>query len=397
MADALAKSKVDRVYGDLRDDILAGRLKPGASVPTQREVSKRYAISEPTAWVAMARLMQEGLISRIRGKGSFVLKQKPKRREMIVDCVRICAAPGMVERESALTWIEEFGRTCAEQDIIARWHHLVPEEAARIEGLAKQLAKSRGVITLSDYGPELAGVLHRRGVPVVVIPKRPYKMPPAWYPQITFDRCAVGRKAADYLISLGYQRNAFMGATGSTTSMLNMRGFLDVLREKGLSAPTSWLREADRDDVSAIRAEVRTLLAAGPRPEAICCTTDHVALQVEAEILANGLDVPGDLGVIACATGSEAPGAPVPITTVGASVKEICERTIEVIVGTEPGFSGGDTKLVEPIYVPLHIIVRKSCAAGRGGEDTEGTAGGEPRASKEAAVKRDPEIHEGDR
>lgn len=55
-----------------RSDIQMGRLKLHDKIPTELELAESYAVSRGTVRKALDRLVQEGLFTRIKGKGTFV-------------------------------------------------------------------------------------------------------------------------------------------------------------------------------------------------------------------------------------------------------------------------------------------------------------------------------------
>ncbi|MFD4143794.1 SCO5717 family growth-regulating ATPase [Streptomyces sp. NPDC058572] len=57
---------------ELRRDILKGRIKPGAQMPSIRELQDRFGVANMTARSALNVLRDEGLIYTIHGRGSFV-------------------------------------------------------------------------------------------------------------------------------------------------------------------------------------------------------------------------------------------------------------------------------------------------------------------------------------
>jgi DNA-binding GntR family transcriptional regulator len=57
---------------ELRRDILNGRIKPGAQMPSIRELQDRFGVANMTARSALNVLRDEGLIYTIHGRGSFV-------------------------------------------------------------------------------------------------------------------------------------------------------------------------------------------------------------------------------------------------------------------------------------------------------------------------------------
>ncbi len=61
-----------RAEQQLRDSILAGRLAPGAKLPTERELSAQFGISRLTLRAALATLAAQGLLQVRQGSGYIV-------------------------------------------------------------------------------------------------------------------------------------------------------------------------------------------------------------------------------------------------------------------------------------------------------------------------------------
>lgn len=60
----------------LRDRILSGELKPGDMLPTEEQLQETYDVSRTTVRLALKELEFEGLITRFRGRGTFVARPK---------------------------------------------------------------------------------------------------------------------------------------------------------------------------------------------------------------------------------------------------------------------------------------------------------------------------------
>ncbi|MEV4163203.1 GntR family transcriptional regulator [Nonomuraea dietziae] len=56
----------------LRADILDGHYTPGSPLPSETQLASRYSVSRPTVRQALKTLVLEGLVTIVRGRGTFV-------------------------------------------------------------------------------------------------------------------------------------------------------------------------------------------------------------------------------------------------------------------------------------------------------------------------------------
>jgi len=84
-----------RICGELRREILSGRLAAGARLPTERQLSVQYGISSTTVNKIMTLLELEGLLERRRGSGTYV-RPDLARRAMALVLGPMLAPPGAV-------------------------------------------------------------------------------------------------------------------------------------------------------------------------------------------------------------------------------------------------------------------------------------------------------------
>ena len=68
----------------LRQKILTGQLQSGEKLPPEKELAAQFGVSQITIRTALANLESENLISRMRGKGTFVTKNVPLSKQVIV-------------------------------------------------------------------------------------------------------------------------------------------------------------------------------------------------------------------------------------------------------------------------------------------------------------------------
>jgi GntR family transcriptional regulator/MocR family aminotransferase len=65
------------LYEELRSEILAGRLRPGARLPATRDLAEQYRISRPTIVTAFEQLRSEGYVEGKVGSGTYVSETLP--------------------------------------------------------------------------------------------------------------------------------------------------------------------------------------------------------------------------------------------------------------------------------------------------------------------------------
>ena len=69
----------DQLYGQVFEQITAGKLKVGDQLPSEMEISERFGVSRPVVREALMRLRADGLITSHQGLGTFVSHQPQPR------------------------------------------------------------------------------------------------------------------------------------------------------------------------------------------------------------------------------------------------------------------------------------------------------------------------------
>lgn len=81
------KNSAIPVYYQLKEDIkkkiAQGIWKVGQCIDSERELSETYGVSRMTIRQALGELVQEGLLVREKGKGTFVCEPKVKQRDIM--------------------------------------------------------------------------------------------------------------------------------------------------------------------------------------------------------------------------------------------------------------------------------------------------------------------------
>ena len=86
------KSAREQIRDQVRELIFSGKLAPEASFPSTRELARFWQTHIPTVHHALMPLVQEGLLVRHHGKGTFV--RRPSRRLHCVGLYQVADLPG---------------------------------------------------------------------------------------------------------------------------------------------------------------------------------------------------------------------------------------------------------------------------------------------------------------
>lgn len=68
--------KYQEIYNDLKEKIRTNLYPAGTSLPTEQQLQEEYGVSRDTVRKALSILTEGGLIQKVQGRGSMVLKQE---------------------------------------------------------------------------------------------------------------------------------------------------------------------------------------------------------------------------------------------------------------------------------------------------------------------------------
>ena len=182
--------------------------------------------------------------------------------------------------------------------------------------------------------------------------------PDGRFPGVASDALQAGRLAAEHLLGLGHRALGFIGpATDSHTFRMRERGFFAALRAAGVEIPSHlWRRVAA--SVGGGREAMQELLAPSPRPTAVFCASDLIALGALKACLTAGVRVPEQLSLVGCDDIEIARIVTPELTTVRVPARGLgalaVRRLLQMIEGKK--------KSPAPKPLPVKLIVRGSTA-----------------------------------
>jgi GntR family transcriptional regulator len=143
-------SLVDHVRHGLLDDLMGGKLEPGAKLPNENELADRYGVSRATVREAVLLLEQAGYLSRRHGSGTYVT-QAPRSRHALDTTVSYTAMIRDAGHEPSETVLDKSLRLASDPER----HELRLVHGERVVEIERvRLADGRPVIYSIDRIPE---------------------------------------------------------------------------------------------------------------------------------------------------------------------------------------------------------------------------------------------------
>lgn len=220
------------------------------------------------------------------------------------------------------------------------------------------------IVTAPDVRDPRIQLLLARDIAFVVHGRDPEQ---DGYPYLDADNAAISRAAVEHLARLGHRRIALLnGPDTRAFARERLRGFKEAIIARGCVSRTGLILNGDTSEAYG-RSAVQTLLAERPTPTALICCNSLVARGVHEALHHAGLNVPGDVSVVAhddllpqADTASFDP----PLTVTRLPLRDAFEPLADLLVQRIAGESGsGMGEVVEASF-----IVRGSTAVPKTGD-----------------------------
>jgi DNA-binding LacI/PurR family transcriptional regulator len=303
------KTQVEQL---LRQAITEGRFA-GGQLPTEVELAEQLGVSRETVRRAADVLQGEGLLVKIRRKGTFTQPPRVTLPAQTTDATLLgylqADYPAAQGQEEAVTRaasglmlqgaLAEAGR--AGFELVVR-HAPHTQMGPAFQQLI-QNAPLRGVIFASCGEEKLLRRVLGLGLPTVLLD---HDLPLPHLHSIRDDSLESARQAVQYLASLGHRRIAFAHWHQADLNPWRLRGYRQGLRDANLPRRRCWEILTELTE-SGARQVVERLLVLEPRPSAVYCFNNTLARLVHEELRRQDVRVPRDLSVMG-AGGEEVPG-----------------------------------------------------------------------------------------
>lgn len=358
-----------QIIDTLRHNIESGMYQPGDQFPTEMELAGEFGVSRGTLRRALQVLVDQGVLRRIAGKGTFVKPAGSAGTNVSGRSTLVGIAIPEIHDPLSSSLINGAQRVLHENGYSLIFCNLEGNPNTEREQFERlRLHRVAGVVLfpLSIPGElELLHELRASKTPVVLVDRQVAGFATS---SVMADHFQGARDGVKHLLDLGHQRIACITHPVPASSVQErVRGYEQAMRAAGLLpyAAVSVLglgAKTEQNTPPFYTADemklVDHMLGVRERPTAVFCVNDYLAIGVMRHVLAKGIRVPDDLAIVGFDNNPFAELAPVPLTTSAQPATEIGMKAVEVLLQYVDGKPVSD----EPIRLPTQLIVRASSA-----------------------------------
>jgi LacI family transcriptional regulator len=226
-------------------------------------------------------------------------------------------------------------------------------ERARVEDLLSWQVDGLIIAPAQETGDAgLFWELWQRKIPFVLIDRTFPETP--FYSVSTEDEVGAGL-VVEHLIAAGRRRIARVGSPlAVSTNRLRHQGYAAALIRHGILPQAEYSVEAPSSEEGGYQALAR-ILALDPRPDAVFCFSDNVAIGIMEACSDQGVRVPDDLAVVGYADLPQSRLLKVSLTTIQQPRPLLGRHAAEMLrVCME------ENGRPEPIQLPVELMIRES-------------------------------------
>ncbi len=362
----MAKRKGSQLRSAILASLARGELKLGDRLPTEIELIQKYGISRATVREGLASLVEDGILNRRPGAGTFIASTGTTNQSKIVAAMIPCVRNVEDVFYQMVRPIEDalhergFSLILCNHDQnfdkIGRYVFRFCQE--RVAGII-----FAPILLPGSLNQNMAALreFERAGIPFVLIDSAVSAETLPCHTLVSSNGFMAMRELVRHLAGLGHRRMAYISGLPEVFSTEQRRlGFLEEMRVQGLDVPKEHLKQIQLGPISNQgRQEIRELLSVRPAPTAVLCPHDFIARNVVEEVQKMGLRVPDDLAVVGFDDIPMAAHMDPPLTTTRQPTDAEGRLAVELLFEKMTGKFSGERQE----FLPCRLIVRRSCGA----------------------------------
>jgi GntR family transcriptional regulator of arabinose operon len=364
--DFPAKKLHVRIIEEIRERILAGDLVAGDRLPSELQMAQQHHTSRGTVRHALDVLVNEGLLERVQGSGTFVRLSSLTREHSATQAVQksigiILSQANDELNMGILRGVEQVARPRGYQLSFAYTEENAEEQEHTIAHLA---ASAAGLIIFpvsNQPHDQAIAQLQNATFPFVLVDRYLADLDCDY---VTSDNLGGGYRATEHLLILGHTRIGFAynPAGGLLTTSVRDRweGYRKALQEYNQPYDKSLVYYLSSLVSDASITSYDDFITSPHRPSAIFAANDSIALEIFQTAGRHGLRIPEDIALVGFDDVTFAAHLSTPLTTVAQQSVEMGMHAGILLLNRIEQQISGPPKHIE---LPTNLIIRQSCGA----------------------------------
>ncbi|MDL2301849.1 GntR family transcriptional regulator [Lachnospiraceae bacterium OttesenSCG-928-D06] len=346
-------SKYATVRNVILEQIQNGELKPGDKLLSEQEYAEQFDVSNITVRKALAELVADGYITRIKSKGTFV-KELPLK-DNGSKLVSILLSPEDYYDISYMQIIKGAQKVMAENDysLIVEWgdKNLESEQAV----IVRMIERKVDGLLIYPFDPVLSResykLIQDAEIPYVQIDR--YDINAQGY-FVGCNNYEGGILATRTLLDLGHREIFFASYQFFLSSELERYdGYCSAMRQAGITlSPERLLNNIDYDDL-------KKRILSGEITALFCCN-DKLATKVVTQLINRDVRIPEDVSIIGFDNWKGNQDIPVALTTIQQDFMEIGQMAALLLINAmNKTVTNNNMKLLTGVSLVMGDSVQK--------------------------------------
>ncbi len=322
-------------------------LKVGDRVLSENEISKLFKVTKVTASRALNELVNEGILYRVQGKGSFFAGFKRKISNIIV----FFPIASYYDPYFTGPLLDNFFHSIDNNSLnLSMYYFKDNEKIKEVQNLENCKVIVVGAFKKGEGLSE--DLLNKINIPVIYLSSHPEVS----VSYIAFDNKNGAKKAVEYLIKMGHRKIAYFSAEDKQNISNEERklGYIEALEENKIKEKI--ILKGNYTEESGYKL-AKSILKMKNKPTAILCANDLMAIGAIHCFEEMGIKVPDDISIIGFGNYKISKFVRIPLTTVSLPVEEMGKKLAELVMKK---LKEKDSIKNEKIILPTELIIRKS-------------------------------------
>jgi len=358
--------KKEELYDRLKGDILLGRYTERSRLPKEVDLSRELGVARGTLRNVLDLLEKEGLLVRLRSKGTFITSRKEKRetRKILILLDMNEKADMSWPSNYILPGIEGAAGSGTQTETCPLQFVLDMDIDSGVKFL--QNSNAHGFVI---FGGRFTGnenyilMLQKLGCPVVMAGCFPRDVRVTGFAAVRTNRREAWQDGVKFLKGRGHRHIATLTYACLQGYEEDYAAYQKFLEDEMVYRPE--LIKVANYNYEEIRGALENLMRLGQPPTAIMCYSDFYAMHLLRAAKELGVRIPENLAVMGY---SGFPGTEYldpPLATVDFHYPQMGETALRILERSSEWFDAAEQTSPPDVVIPHEVVIRRSVQTGR--------------------------------